>query len=228
MTDQQSKQSLDLPSPGSPSHLDEKILQYARERVPERRRYLQPVWVRSMAAASVVVVAVLLIYPQQLDRGPSPFEIEETVISESELFDDAPAAAAVRAPEQDADFDVNRAAAKKSIQAVESSFEQRARTSVSLQPKPKREPTAISADVQALAEKEVASDMLAGGVAPPPTPLDEQTIRGTLADIEALLLAGNTEQAEKDWLALQDRCPGCSLPATLEEAIALYLPGTEQ
>jgi hypothetical protein len=215
MTDQRTEQGLDLPSPASPSHLDEKILRYARKRAPERRSYLQPVWLKSMAAVSVVVVAVLLVYPQQLDQVTRPIEIEEIVVSESELLDDAPAsaAAAILAPDRSADFDVNRATARKSMQAMESSSEQRMRATVS----PQHE-----------AKKEVDSDMLLAGTAAPLPPMDEQTIRDMLADIEELLNAGKTEQAEKNWLALQNRCTGCALPETLEEAIELYLPDNEQ
>jgi hypothetical protein len=206
MTDQQAKQGLDLPSPGSPSHLDDKILQYAKERAPERRSYLQPVWLRSMAAASVVVVAVLLVYPQQLDQVTRPIEIEEIVVSESALLDDAPAAA--RAPQRDENYMAEQAMVNKAGRAEKSSSELRMRAAASPQPKLKRE-------------------LAAGAVSSPP-PLDEETIRDTLADIEELLSAGKTEQAEKAWLALQNRCPDCALPKTLEEALVLYLPDVEQ
>ena len=226
MTDQQAKQGLDLPSPGSPSHLDDKILQYAKERAPERRSYLQPVWLRSMAAASVVVVAVLLVYPQQLDQVTRPIEIEEIVVSESALLDDAPAAA--RAPQRDENYMAEQAMVNKDGRAEKSSSELRMRTAASPQPKLKRELATTSTDTQVLAEKELDSEILAAGAEPSPPTLTEETIRDTLADIEELLSAGKTEQAEKAWLALQNRCPDCALPKTLEEALVLYLPDVEQ
>ncbi|MEH6517584.1 MAG: hypothetical protein V7742_12930 [Halioglobus sp.] len=224
MTDEQAKQGLNLPSPGSPSHLDEKVLQYAREQAPTRRSYLQPVWLRSMAAASVVVVAVLLVYPQQLDQVTPPIEIEEIVVRESALLDDGPAAA--RAPERDGNYMAQQAMMSKASQADDSSSELRMRAAASPQPKLKRELAATSADSQVLAEKEVAPEMLIADAVP--TPLDEETIRDILTEIEGLLSAGKTEQVEKAWLALKNRCPGCELPETLEEAITLYLPDIEQ
>ena len=225
MTDQQGKQDLDLPSPGSSSHLDEKILQYAREQAPERRSYLQPVWLRSMAAASVVVVAVLLIYPQQLDRTTRSIGIEEPMVSESERLDDAPAAA--RAPERSKSFMAEQAMVNKATRAEEPVSELRMGAAASPLSKLKRELGATSADTQVLATKEVDREILAADAVHSPPPLDEETIRDTLAHIEESLNAGHTKQAEKDWRALQERCTGCALPKTLEEAIALYLPANQ-
>ncbi len=56
---------LPLPSPRSPAELDERIINAARERAPRPRPRRQPWWMAGAATACVLVVAVMLVRPQQ-------------------------------------------------------------------------------------------------------------------------------------------------------------------
>ena len=56
---------LPLPSPHSPSGLDEKILAYAKQQLPEKETYRPPLWLSGLATASVVAIAVIIAIPEQ-------------------------------------------------------------------------------------------------------------------------------------------------------------------
>ncbi len=56
---------LHLPSPRSPAELDGRIINAARERAPRPRSQRHPWWMAGAATACVLVVAVLLVKPQQ-------------------------------------------------------------------------------------------------------------------------------------------------------------------
>ncbi len=104
MTDRQADSDLDLPNKKSPAHLDQKILGYARDHAPERKPFMQPLWMKSMAAVSVVGIAVLLVYPRQLADQSAPAHMEEVVVTAHKV--EAPAAA--RSTGQLADVEAER------------------------------------------------------------------------------------------------------------------------
>jgi hypothetical protein len=222
MTDQHSRQELDLPSPGSPTQLDTRVLKYAREQAPAIRSYLPPAWLSGAAAASVVVVAVLLVYPQPWDKVTNPNKLarEELIVRESFADEDAPPA----------DQNTRARAELRSLSAIGQTagltLTQDIPNSAAPPPKAKKHTSLAFKSEPILAEKTSATDLLSTDAIAGPAlpPLDEQAIRDSLIEIKKLLSTGDTEQAEQSWLALKHRCPCCDLPAELNEAMALYLP----
>ena len=158
------------------------------------RSYLPPAWLSGAAAASVVVVAVLLVYPQPWDKVTNPNEVQIEELVENESFADEDASPAAKTKPLP---DPNREA-KTELRMVGA--------------------TGQAAELM----QSQAAPMSADAIASPP--LDEQTIRDSLIEIRTLRSSGNAEQAEQSWVALKHRCPSCALPAELDEAIALYLP----
>jgi hypothetical protein len=70
--------TLDLPSPGSPRELDEKILRYAREQAPEPERSSLPFWVKGLATASIAGVALLLVQSQWPGSSSPEVDLDES------------------------------------------------------------------------------------------------------------------------------------------------------
>jgi hypothetical protein len=69
----------ELPSPRSPTDLDDKILSYAKEHAPARRKWLQPAWATGLAAAAIAGVAVFVTVPQQ--QVPATLEAHKEVMA---------------------------------------------------------------------------------------------------------------------------------------------------
>ena len=184
-----------LPSPRSPQELDEKILAYARQQLPAKKSYRGPLWLSGLATASVVVIAVLIVTPDQPDTIAPALEsaavapasrkakLSMTTLN-SPVESDTASADIPRAAPQSAS---NRKATKKMMGA-----------------------SAVYAE----------QDMFAADVA---LDFDPGKLQEHLRQLASMLDNGATDPANSAYEALKSSCGDCDLPSTLAEAIEKYL-----
>jgi alpha/beta superfamily hydrolase len=105
---------LPLPSPRSPSGLDEKILAYAKQQLPEKKPYRPALWLSGLATASVVAIAVIIAIPEQ-SRTIVPVVKPARLSAQSEKVEQPPAPRGAAMKESaDMEMMVQRSARKQS------------------------------------------------------------------------------------------------------------------
>ena len=201
------KGKLPLPSPRSPDDLDQRILAYARDNTPRSRPLLRPTWMAGAATACVLVVALLVGGPQR----QVPMESEAR---KSESVSEVPSPAAAPAPQR-----VDSAAPEAAAPAVSA-----------------RAARKIASDRDAMNDSEFSRAAADAGLQDMPTTQEESAYKSSgpqpameppwlaarIHEIARQLEDGDLQAAQEAYHALQQQCPECQLPETLEEALAAY------
>lgn len=199
-----------LPRRRSPKSLDDKILAYARQQAPKRTLGINP-WMRGLALASVAVVTILVVLPQQPvplsdPNRPSPSPSVEDK-ARIELKKERLAAIPKSMPPT-AD------AIRLSKSSSESSFASKTEMA-------KRAEHRESLAGQSSTQHRIASAQAL--IAAPESASEPIQIKQELERIRTLLEQGKQEQAHEAWQSLKRHCTNCDLPDTLEAALKAYL-----
>jgi len=211
---------LPLPQPRSPNHLDERILGYARDRVPERRRISRPAWIGGLATAGVLVVALFITQPE----APAPHYESSAPAAKTSAHDAVADDASAGSAAQDA---ATRAPASPP-DAAPLQFELRLQTQrAERSAGPAPEAPAVGAPERAAQPEPPASAArvleespgLAASAAKMETFYADQ-LTGSLDYCADLLEDDEEERARDCYATLRRACLGCNLPETLEAALA--------
>lgn len=207
-----SAEGLELPAPRSPRDLDEKILRYARAQAPARQHRRQPGWLAGLAFASLAGVALLLVFPHR------PGEIEQLPLAPREPASPSPGSPPAAAADA-ADAALGGSAAGRgpnlSLQRLPAAGAPAATSAAKLE---RARGAAVADGVREAETPEPASDE-AG--------LADETIKRELRTIAALLAAGEQGEAQSAYAQLRASCGHCELPDSLAEALARWLPVTD-
>ena len=194
------RDTLPLPSPGSPRELDDKILAHARANAPAGKRAGPLAWGSGLATASILVVAVYLtnLTGSNDPAAPAQAPVAEEVSLQPENAPAAPAAMKMQAR--------SRAADEASLAADYADTVKDLTT----------ETGASEGHAGAMPANDQKAEADAAVIKPP--------IRDRLEQFRAMLQRGQEEQARMEYAELRDSCD-CKLPQTLEQALA-RLPAT--
>lgn len=208
MSDSDTDKQLDglpLPSPRSPRHLDEKILNYAREHAPAPGPSRRAAWPAGLAAVAIAGVAVLITVQQPGAPDMDKAAPEMTAPAEAPgQHPPAPFAAEANL-EQRATIKMSRRL-PASEQAPPASAEFAGATSGS---------ALLASDDGSTADTEQAEEAVALAAAP----RAEADVRTVLVQCQQWLEEGQRERALAAYADLHRSCSDCGLPDTLEEAL---------
>jgi len=215
---------LPLPSPRSPSQLDEKVLAYARAHAPRKRFPLQPAWAAGLATTGVIVLALFITLPQQPVPSVAP-EPSGPVMMASPAADTdaeskralAKAAAKEKPAARIARKDMPAAQMSRSVAVEQEIREEQVMADEAFIQLPPQALGAAATPAQAA----LNADSAAPGATAPAT---EPTIQQQLQPYATLLQQGQEAKARAGYQALRASCTDCRLPATLEQALADYPP----
>lgn len=242
MTQQNREPSLNnLPSPGSPKALDERIIAHARAAAPSPQDIPQenlpdksPLfawngpWLGGLASTAVLVVAILIAVPALRDlpsqeRHLAADAADATPSSRFDLAEDAAGTA-------DKEENERRQQALEEVAVLADALPAEPAPMVQAVPKPKRAMLAHSAKIAAPAREALSP------TAPTRLKLEicgrylaaEEADSFSGSDAQGKAISGLTnrgapiESSERCYQALQKDCADCDWPPTLKEALEAY------
>ena len=187
---------LPLPSPRSPKALDDRILAQARHSAPAKQGASPLGWASGLATAAVLVVAVYLVN-----------------LTETGTVTNPPVADALQEDESAG------AAASSTLTEV-------ATATIQAEPQPK-----LKLSAQARTEADFAArggaEEMATAPAAAPAAKDAKAhspgpdVNKALLRLQALVGAGELQQAENEYAELRRRCAACALPEELDKALMM-------
>jgi hypothetical protein len=201
-----------LPSPRSPRNLDLEILRYARDQAQERSRRRPSRWVAGVVFASAAGLALFIAMPSQPPTTrPHEDNRQINVLKPSQRSVLPPGAPG-------AGSDGKTAAPVPATRLHREPGEAAGSATARPAQKQNAAPAALSGsrDFPQEDDAPVISLEAEQAVSGPPG----RAVGEALRNMAAMLDRGEQEEARDAYQALLRDCPGCALPATLEQALA--------